>query len=153
MKFFSWSGRRGELLSPTPGDRRPQMRLAHIDFWKSKIKKFHIDPLVTETFPGYVEAFLDLFAAPRNKTPLKKQTNKKQILLQSLQPLTKPKFSNVRNFQSSEDLFSGSARILEVLGTSCYQSSIRGQRLFYRKTILEKFKHFVRSLSSIFIDF
>ena len=78
MKFFSWSGRRGELLSPTPGDRHPQMRLAHIDFWKSKIKKFHIDPLVTETFPGYVEAFLDLFAAPRNKTPLKEQTKKKE---------------------------------------------------------------------------
>ena len=39
-------------------------------FGKSKIKKFHIDPLVTETFPGYVEAFLDLFATPRNKKPL-----------------------------------------------------------------------------------
>ena len=81
MTFFSLVGRRGDLLSPTPGDRHPQMRLAHIVFWKSKIKKFHIDPLVTETFPGYVEAFLDLFATPRNKTPLKKQTKKQMLLI------------------------------------------------------------------------
>ena len=152
MKFFSLLGRRGDLLSPTPGDRHPQMRLAHIDFWKSKIKKFHIDPLVTETFPGYVEAFLDLFAAPRNKTPLKKQTkNKFYYKASSRSP--NPNFRMFGIFKVLKIFFSGSARILEVLGTSCYQSSIRGQRLFYRKTILEKLKHVFRLLSSIFIDF